>query len=137
MRVQCGMKVPDREITRVGNKMCAKRSRERGDEKRGRRQRKYSGRLGCTWRRRARHCASHPAVTCTSCTLGPTPISLYRHDFRYAAWGFSGISESSNPASPVFSNSSNPRPVRLCLVFGDCRLLSVSPAGDRCRRFER
>jgi hypothetical protein len=34
------MKVPDREITRVGNKTCAKGSREREDEKRGRRQRK-------------------------------------------------------------------------------------------------
>jgi hypothetical protein len=35
------MKVPDRETTRVGNEMCAKGSRERGDEKRGRRQSKY------------------------------------------------------------------------------------------------
>ena len=41
MRLQCGMEVPDREITRVGDKMYAEGSRERGGEKRGRRQRKY------------------------------------------------------------------------------------------------
>lgn len=36
------MKVPDLEITRVGNKKrCAKGNRERGDERRGRRQSKY------------------------------------------------------------------------------------------------
>ncbi len=65
MRVQCGMKIPDRGITRVGNKMCGEGGRERGGEKRGRRQRKYSGRLGCTRQQRVRHCASlYPAVTC-------------------------------------------------------------------------
>jgi hypothetical protein len=47
VRVKLGMKGPDRERTRVGNKMCAEGSRERGDERRGRRQR-YSSRLGCT-----------------------------------------------------------------------------------------
>lgn len=47
VRVKLGMKGPDRERTRVGNKMGAEGSRERGDERRGRRQR-YSSRLGCT-----------------------------------------------------------------------------------------
>jgi hypothetical protein len=61
-------------------------------------------------------------------------ISLYRH-FRCAASGFSGNSESSIPLSSTFSDSSNPRPVTAFLVSG-CGLLSVSPAGDRCR-FDR
>jgi hypothetical protein len=62
VRVQCGMKVPDREITRVGNKMCAEGSRERGDKKRGRRQKyRYSTLAEADLDAR---CTAHPAVTC-------------------------------------------------------------------------
>jgi hypothetical protein len=128
VRAKWGMKGPDRERTRVGNKMCAKGSRERGDERRGRRQR-YSSRL---W--------MHMTAARAPLRLSPRGtrpgLSLYRH-FRCAASGFSGSSESPSTSStpPTFSEPPKPSPVTPCLVCG-CGLLSVSPAGVPCR-FDR
>jgi hypothetical protein len=131
------MKVPDREITRVGNKMCAKGSRERGDEKRGRRQSKYYSTLADLDAHGGGGRDTAPLIPLSRASPGPTrPEFLYRH-FRCAACGFSGNSESSNspPPAAVFSNSSNPSPFTPCLV-SDRGLLSASPAGGRCR-FDR
>ena len=133
------MKVPDRETTRVGNKMCAKGSRERGDEKRGRRQSKYYSTLADLDAHGGGGPGTVPLISLSRASpVNSARISLYRH-FRCAASGFSGNSASSNPpptpTPPAFSNPSNPRPVITCLV-SDCGLLSVSPTGDRCR-FDR
>ena len=79
VRVQCGMKVPDREITRVGNRMCAEGSRKRGDEKRGRRQRKYrySTLADLDAHGGGGRGTVHPAVTCFSRrTRSESPFSI-------------------------------------------------------------
>jgi hypothetical protein len=87
VRVQCGMKVPDRERTRVGNSVCAEGSRERGDEKRGRRQRKdrYSTLADLDAHGFNGRGTVHPAITCFSRRTRPGFPSIAISDAPLAA----------------------------------------------------
>lgn len=102
MRVQCGMKVPDRETARVGNKMCAKGSRERGDEKRGRRQRKYYSTLADLDTHGGGGRGTHPAVTC--------------------------LSRPTRPEFPSIATSDAPLPASLATLDHPIRLLLLLPS---------